>query len=256
MKIVNILGAGPAGIAALVAMEGRRSPSRVWAQSTDPTNVDAGARFLHLPVPMPAGVNHVDIKIEVKKIGEQRVYVTKSYGDRLIPFSSWDSIPSEIHGYDVKTWYDAWFNPDIIHQKAISSRDIDEMLADGEIVISAIPKYAICKNKAHNFDYATVFIGENKFAQVGEIVYNGDKDYSWFRASNLNGNGWAEWGSPPPYTDTIEVNRPLGNDCDCWDEHIQNGQMLLVGRNGEWRKGVLISDAYVNTKEFAHEHNL
>jgi hypothetical protein len=129
------------------------------------------------------------------------------------------------------------------NKTTVSVKWLEDHANDFETIFSSIPPQAICLSPQHTFAYQTIYVDTSSigFVEPNTIVYNGEPHPSWSRASNINGHCGTEWSShtqKPPLPNLVEIRKPLWNNCDCWPDVIR------VGRYGEWRKGVLVDDAF------------
>jgi hypothetical protein len=135
-----------------------------------------------------------------------------------------------------------------INEAKIDANWLDEHGNEFELIISSIPAPALCRRgDIHRFTYQEVWIDPKPalFLPKDTICYNGDKEPSWYRASNIGGTaGGTEWsanGKKPPIPGLVLVKKPLTHNCDCWPD------IFRVGRYGTWTKGVLTHDAFYET---------
>lgn len=246
VKHVAVLGAGPAGLFA--ALAAARLGYKVDIYSHKKKSELFGAQYLHGEIPEfglgdPAWIDCVFR-------GTPESYAQKVYGDPTVEISE-----ATHYGWDIRQAYDlAWgsFEGDIVETGAdITGADVTDLLGRRTYkrVISSIPLEPLCSNPSHTFVRQEIWASGDapeldRWApfQVDPwtVVCDGTEDVSWYRAANVFGHSTVEWATEmkPPVDNVSRVVRPVGNNCDCFPG------LLRVGRHGEWRKGVLVHDAY------------
>lgn len=269
MKAVAILGTGPAGLMAAQAAALHGVPFSIFglpdAKGHAVKSKIGGAQYVHTAVPTVSDENHPDMAIVYRKVGTSEGYQAKVYGDEPVPFVSWDRMVFDepIPAWSLHDIYDRLWNGicgsdgHSINLQRITPTQVLEWL-EMEVfglIISTIPRPQLCmgqvpqsqSTRLHHFTSQTIQIcGEPMGAGMNEIIYNGSDEQSWYRTSNMSGRVSTEWGhrKPPGYLKTYPLVKPIHNDCDCW-----SGQpVVFAGRYGEWRKGVLVHEAF--TKAF------
>lgn len=247
MKKAAVLGSGPAGMLAAHACA-----SRGWAVSVlseGKKSVISGAQFLHSAIPMITN-EEPDFFVTFETRGVPSEYRDKVYGARPgIPFVSmeglqngetrpaWDLGAAYAHMWDGPFGRSAQQN-----LVTISPAWLEENQGLFDIFISTIPLNNLCRSMHHTFSAQEVLISRDKIADVkpDTIVYNAERSPSWYRASLIQGIHGCEWSATakPPYPNLVRIRKPLWTNCDCWP------WLVRAGRFGEWRKGVLVDDAF------------
>lgn len=265
MKTIAILGTGPAGLMAAHAASvmgvqfslfGLPDVNRHVVKSTI-----GGAQFLHRAVPGISYEQEPDMMIRYRKRGTSEGYRAKVYGTNEVPFVSFDNVQD---GETVPAWslhavYENLWNGicgpsgHSVNALRVTPETLGEWFERSlwDLVICTIPRPSMCRTyngsmdaRAHAFQSQTIHIcGEDMGAGMNEVVYNGDPEQSWYRTSNMGGIISTEWGeqAPPSYLKTYPIKKPIWHDCSCW----QDEPIVFAGRYGEWRKGVLVHDAFV-----------
>lgn len=249
MKTIAVLGSGPAGLMAAHAVGLCGAPLSV--HSRPEKSVLGGAQYLHHHVPMLTAPEP-DRIITNQLTGTPEGYRSKVYGTDPTRVPEHVSAMNITDGEQVGVWdlnavYDmmwGWFR-DSINMATIGPNWLDEHANEFDLVISSIPAPALCRRQdVHRFTYQEVWIDPivPAFVPQDTIIYNGDKEPSWYRASNIGGTaGGVEWsanGRKPPIPGLVLVKKPLTTNCDCYPD------VFRVGRYGQWRKGVLTHDAF------------
>jgi hypothetical protein len=268
VKSIAILGTGPAGLMAAqaVALHGR--PFSIFGLPDPSGHVRksqiGGAQFLHRGVPTVCDPDQPDMMVRYTKRGTSQGYRAKVYGDGDVPFVSFDNVGDgetqpawSLHDVYERMWNGiCGADGHSVNALRITPNILEEWVAKGlwDLVVCTIPRPAMClayngaegQTSAHPFWSQTIKVcGEDMGANMNEIIYNGDPDQSWYRTSNMGGKVSTEWGevAPPKYLTTYPIVKPIRHGCSCWDD----SKVLFAGRYGEWRKGVLVHDAFVDT---------
>lgn len=256
-KPIAILGCGPSGLlAAHAASTVSKLPIALFSDRPEPSRL-GGAQFLHKPIPgLTPSLPDARIRYVVR--GTAEGYARKIYGGVKPPFVSFD--PSKDGTFQdawnlIKTYEKLWeaFGHHV-NDQLIDDEWIKGMEEDFSMIISSIPKFAICANPIHVFTNSEIHIYNGLVEEFPDntIVYDGTEERSWGRSSLLFGNPGTEWGSEVkmPFPDKAIARKPLMTTCDCHPEIVK------VGRFGTWRKGVLVNDAYQTTIEAIQERGL
>lgn len=275
MKSIAILGTGPAGLMAAQAVALSGKPFSLFglpdARGRAVKSTIGGAQFLHTAVPTVCDEMQPDLGITYRKRGTSEGYRWKVYGGEPVPFVSFDRVQD---GETVPAWslhrvYDMmWEGICGKDGHSVNAMRVtpQEMLSWTErelwdLVICTIPRHDLCLayngmgGRPHTFVSQSIFIGDEAMdVGMNEIVYNGDPEYSWYRSSNICGNGGTEWGEDMKdklslRLRTREVRKPLRHDCDCWVDK----PVVFAGRYGEWRKGVLAHEAFISAFKAVEE---
>lgn len=252
MKIA-VLGSGPSGILAAEACRQMEHDVDIFSKTRKPSPMN-GSQYIHESLP---GITPFEPSGEVTfhKIGDARGYASKVYGSPDAP-TSWDIFPTGS--------FPCW---NLAHiYKRLHKRYVDDLLEvdiDGQwiddllrvrmydLIISAIPAKVLCKNPLHRFPYVDVIFEshEHQDSNLGQhyIYYNGLAEDPWYRSSFIFGRGFWEYGAHNlPFAFKLRNGayfgiKPLDTDCDC------RPNIVRVGRFGEWKKGVLVHDAFRKT---------
>lgn len=244
---VAVLGCGPAGL--LVAHAVRQAGFLPIIFSLKNKSPIGGAQFLHSHVPQITDPSP-EAAVHINKWGEPEVYAKKVYGDPHAPTSWFEYDEGSYPIWNLRAAYDGlWgrYQARIINTQ-VTSDIIPGLLEQYRAVFSTIPKVALCFN-GHQFVKQPVHIsyGADPDIQDNTIVYNGNPEQDWYRQSMLFGTKGTEWAHKPNGVETVEVAKPLHNDCDCWP------QVKKFGRYGEWRKGLLVHHAYQDARKAMEE---
>lgn len=265
MKKVAILGVGPAGLMAGYAASLRPNTFVSFFSSggdDGPTKSRiGGAQFLHQALP---GINNdrPDAQVKYRTVGGDTIYKEKVYGSADVPFVSMSRVSDgmQVPAWRLQTTYDRLWDLMIGHGNRVNVVDVSAawlaaLLDNGtfDLVVSTVPRPSVClahagliDGRPHTFVSQPIRIMNRPAFDIGDniMIYDGTRNVSWYRTSNIFGVGSTEWSeSAPerlPYDDPIvHVKKPISTDCSCFDGHV-----LFTGRFGEWRKGVLTHDAF------------
>lgn len=253
MKVVAVLGAGPAGLMAAQAVALQENTALAIFSATDQPSKLGGAQFLHRAIP---GINkkEPDTVITYRVRGDEPTYRRKVYGDKEVPFTSFSNVTDgdrQPAWNLIQTYEKLWDKfADNITVGPISASWFDNpWVADFSHVFSSIPLPAICRAQAgaipeyHHFHSQEVHICVNRFGECppDTIVYDGNPTHRFYRQSLIFGVPGTEWSSnPPPIPGIVKDNKPIATDCNC------HPNVTRVGRRGTWTKGVLTHDAFIS----------
>jgi hypothetical protein len=264
-KSVCVLGCGPAGLLAAHAAAITGHP--VIIVSVPRKSELGGAQFLHshipeLTSPIPEAI------VNTLAYGDAMTYQRKAYG--LGPQPDFVSFSGTWAGRTQQAWsmpgvydelWDRWGNS--ITEVRVDHNWVKENIDSFALVVSTIPRDQLCGHREmvdgdptapHRFTHQTINILPGQcFAPPDyghsivpdmTIVYEGTEQTSWYRSSHLFGHKFTEYGGQvvTPYPGLRPARKPLASTCDCF-----NGQVVFAGRWGEWKKGVLIDDAFRTT---------
>ena len=274
MKKIAILGVGPAGL--LAGWAASRVPNVFVSfiasgQPGKPTRSEiGGAQFLHRTIPGIHHPDHPDFEITYHTVGSPRTYQEKVYGTGDVPFVSMANVRDGevVAAWSLQKTYD-WLWDELLGDCSrvnianVTAGYVVDLIESGgyDIIVSTIPRPALClahagmiDGRPHSFGSQAVRIMAAAALPLASntILYDGTKNVSWYRTSNINGVGSTEWGEGAPpalYRDEeiITIKKPIVNDCNCFEDHV-----MFAGRYGEWRKGVLSHDAYEKVSDALH----
>lgn len=258
MRAIAILGSGPAGMAATWACAMRGYMTVVISDTDKPSRI-GGAQFLHRPLPEPGSgdLPKPDFTITYQRWGTMESYRDKVYGDvRPKPESSWDRVVTNepVQAWSLRERYNQLFHlltsdGDRVNVTKVGPEQLGDLLADPSFVriISTIPKNQLCFGGC-SFTGVPIRLAQGRYFSVPDntVIYNGDPEYSWARASNIDGQEWTEWGDgsqaiPVDEEAQIRFAKPVAHTCKCWDNEEK---LMFAGRFGTWSKGKLVDDAF------------
>lgn len=262
IKPVAVLGCGPAGLLAAHAVGLSGQPMSVF--SVKRQSVLGGAQFLNGPVPMITEPE-ADFQITYRTRGDALSYRHKVYGTDD-PTTNPDFVSmSNVHdGQQVPAWdlrqaYDRLWSQfeHSINDEAVTPGWLEANASQFRTIVSTVPLPTLCRSMAgedvgtrHSFTVQSIHVSQGDDAGAAKalddntVLYNGDLEQAWYRASKINGVPSVEYsdrGRLPPIPNLVGLNKPIRTTCDCWPD------VLKVGRFGKWQKGVLTYDAFVET---------
>jgi hypothetical protein len=249
---IAVLGSGPSGL--LSAYAASFSGREIAIFSNRGASRIGGAQYLHRSIP-GLTPEKPDAMIEYRVEGDPFTYQAKAYEQGLIPpFVSFERVRDgmQVPAWNLRDLYDQMWDKleKYVTHQVVTAEWIKENYPKFELIISSIPKPAICLEPEHHyFRKQTIRIyNECILERSGDnvIYYDGTKNKSWYRASNLFGTGSTEWGShvKVPYPNLVNVDKPIGTNCDCWYDRTN---LVQVGRFGRWLKGILTHHAFEDT---------
>lgn len=271
MKPVAILGCGPAGLMAAHAAAMKGHPVAIFSKPDSDGKAAksrlGGAQFLHRPIPLINNEEEPDAMITYLCRGDAATYRQKVYGDDpTIPFVSMENVRDGMvqPAWNLQATYDAlWehLSGGAVNPASIGPAWVQAMVDANEFetIISTVPLPSICL--VHNgFEPGGCSFYTQKITIAPEcidpglpdntVLYNGDLGRSWYRASRLFGVGSTEWSdlaTRPPADGLVKASKPIRTTCKCWE-----GDVLRMGRNGTWTKGVLTHDAFFGVADALH----
>lgn len=275
-KTAIVLGAGPAGLLAAHAAERKGWAVQVISAPNlagEPQKSELhGCQYLHTHIPgVTADGNGPGRKVSYRLLGTVDQYRRKVYGDAWSGSVSPDEYGPETDHYawDLRQAYDQLWERWHSRIAAISvtpelatalSKDVASR------VLCTIPAPALClRPQEHKFETQDIWaMGTNGSVGmewpdgrvVNKLPYiapdmtvqcNGEDAPRWYRAATVFGQSTLEWpdGPKPPISGVVRVQKPLSTDCDCH----RGRRWYRLGRYGQWRKGVLVHEAYAGAGE-------
>lgn len=269
---VVVLGAGPAGLLAAHAAErAGREVSVFSAPGKDGTPQKSelhGCQYLHAYIPgVTMDGSGPRRKVRYLLDGTTDQYRRKVYGEGWDGQVSPDEYgPEQDHyAWDLRKAYDLLWDR---WSRRIAPLEVTPRMAEkvaatrGQVVLCTIPAPSLCLDPGtHKFVSQDVWAmgtrdGLNPdspshipyVAPANTVQCNGQDAPRWYRAATVFGQSTLEWpaGPKPPISGVVAVKKPLSTDCVC---HL-GLRWHRLGRFGEWRKGVLVHQAYEGAKEF------
>jgi hypothetical protein len=141
------------------------------------------------------------------------------------------------------------------YKKKITDFNIDRDFLDSvermdfDIMVSTIPAPCLCLDPdEHFFDSHKFWVYEVPSEGMGNlggnvVIYNGEQGTPWYRSSRLFGKSYIEFGDNSIHPDgCVPAAKIIATNCDCRPD------WLKTGRFGRWERGVLVHDAYWETK--------
>jgi hypothetical protein len=271
-KNVVVLGAGPAGLLAAHAANSRGHDVTVLSApdlSGKPKRSELhGCQYLHRSIPeitYSVDGELVDYQLDGPTDGYRR----KVYGDGYTgPVSPDEFGPEERHyAWDLRTAYNKLWNiwrPSIFPFEATPGNVVGLKEDKNNIILCTIPAPALCQDmENHKFPSREVWAmgsTDPHHARLRALPYrapdmtvqcNGWRDTGWYRAATVFGYSTLEWpgGKKPPISGVARVSKPLSTDCTCNVNVGNAARWYRLGRFGQWRKGVLVHQAYFETIE-------
>lgn len=252
-KPVAVLGSGPAGLMAAWAC--MLSGTSVVVLSDGGKSRLGGAQFLHAPIPGMHQARSPETVVKYVRRGDPEVYKRKAFGSLRVPWRPWTDggQPEEREAWSLSLAYDSmWevFGESVeTNKQHIDLKGVVEVKDKFAFVVSTIPLNVMCVNESHKFVTQNVRIHPDAFEELPDntVLYDGTKDKSWYRVSNIFGTTYTEWGEEskaPPIRPMRWDSKPMYSDCDCLNR--VNG-ILTVGRRGRFDAAQFSHDAFFDT---------
>jgi hypothetical protein len=248
MKKVAILGCGPAGLLCAYACEEAGLRFRQYSQEVAPSFI-AGAQYLHRHI---EGLTDSTPEAELQyvRFGTKEGYAQKIYGDAELP-TSWDLFGDKVPAWNLRDVYaHLWlmYGGDDVAALRVDHRVVMELCRSYTAVFSTVPRISIQDGQHAN---ETVYVElDQGTAQENTIVYNGQGDAAWYRASNIFGHRSIEY--PGRMANVVlegakKITKPV------WFRPYSLGpdNLFFFGRYGKWEKGVLVDHAYAEARTIA-----
>ena len=241
MTTFHVLGCGPAGLLAAHALADKHE---VHVHSIKEPSDIRGAQFIHEQIPYATDAQP-DCMVEFRKVGTKEGYADKIYGNPEHP-CSWDGYDGFVPAWNmIEVYGKLWHKYEhLIHDTEIRRPYIEKLLEDeNNLVISTLHPAAYDPDA--DYEYTVVYINEDaQFTDENVVVYNGSPDDDWYRSANIMGHGSTEVGAKGTLRNQrgfvrrlkpLRTSSVMFDDCD---------RFVRVGRFGEFKKGVLVHDAY------------
>lgn len=252
---IGVIGCGPAGLLAAHAATQNGHDVIIFSKRAEKSHL-YGSQYLHEAIP---GI-YCGLVSKVKYTlhgGDLADYRRKVYGDRWDGDVSPGTLDGEHKAWDIRLAYESlWaiYGRNIVTLPFDTRGQANLRLANqvGERTgidkfISSIPRIAWDSNDS-NFQSSKVWAAgdapdQGRWSPVrppadNEVICDASSDTGWYRLSCVFGHATVEWATKPPVAGASEVIKPLAHTSTAAEE------MIHVGRYGEWRKGVLATDAY------------
>lgn len=249
---VAIIGTGPAGMIAAWAAVQLGHPIVLISNSTEPS-VISGAQFLHTPIFEISRHGDPDFEIRYEYRGDADTYQKKVYGDASIPFSSWGTgKPRTQLAWSMQRHYEFLWRElagptgHAINVMQVDGPKVRELWDHFQHIVFAGDRTKLC-DEGHAFRSVQIKVAPVAMCEGDNVVvYNGDPENAWARSSRIQGNEGVEYGvnTRTVLPDMRIITKPLDHRCTC-----EHGNVIYVGRFGEWKKGVLVHHAFERTME-------
>jgi hypothetical protein len=242
MKIA-VLGSGPAGLMVAHACARKEVDFDIISDSLSPSRM-GGAQYLHIPIP-GLTEDEPEGQILVSKRGTPAGYASKV--GRTGHETSWSKFEEGPLGVwnlseAYKRLWTMYGGANILPGQ-VEGRYLPEFYEIYDVILSTIPKKALCEHPFHTFAEQRVWInsGSDLGVPLDCMIYDGTEQNYWYRASHIFGHQSKEY--PMQWSGARQVVKPLWTDCDCHPE------VFCFGRYGRWEKRWLTSDAYTGASE-------
>lgn len=256
MKI-GVIGCGPAGLLSAHAATQNGHEVVIFSKRPEKSHLN-GSQYLHEPIPGIYCGPRATVTYELTG-GDLAGYRQKVYGSKWDGDVSPGTLDGEHSAWDIRVAYDNLWT---LYHKQVFTLDLDQRGAgnlrlmnsvgerlDLDAIISSIPRTAWDEDDG-NFRSSSVWAygdapGLGQVCPIrppadNMVICDADQDTGWYRLSSVFGHATCEWpeGRKPPIPGVAKVSKPLNHRSTAAKEFTH------VGRYGEWRKGVLSTDAY------------
>lgn len=251
---VAVLGCGPAGLLAAHAVVQAGMTPTIFSRKLK--SEIGGAQYLHREIP---GVEAGDpFDIHYIYWGHEHVYADKVYGPGMPHRStSWKKHNRVSQAWSMQQAYEhLWF----MYQSCIVETEISYewawQLAYHKAfseILSTVPLPLITR-RPQRFDFKRAYVvitpslswlDEELDLPKHFILYNGLREWNWYRASRINGYEGTEWpgmvDEPKNGAKSLVISKPVGHNVPP-EESIPS--IYKIGRYGKWKKGELVTNAY------------
>ena len=254
MKLVAVLGAGPAGLMAAQAVSLQENTGlAIFSATTEPSKL-GGAQFLHKAIPIVCD-EEPDTVVTYRVRGDEETYKRKVYGLGPVPFTSFAGVTDgqQQPAWNlIETYERLWekFAPQITPGPIDARWFETDWLKDFSYIFSSVPLPAICRAQAglvpefHQFTSQRISVCTDPYGgpiEDNTIIYDGTDTSRFYRRSRIFGVHGTEWADAPPpgLAGVVLDTKPISTNCNC------HPGIVRVGRRGTWTKGVLTHDAFV-----------
>ncbi len=242
---ILVLGCGPAGL--LVAHACILQDWEVTILSKKARSYISGAQYLHSSIP-GLTYDEPDGHVIVEKLGTPEGYARKIYGDAVVR-TSWQRYHLGKHFiWNLRIAYeDLWkMYHDLITDGHFLPSMMPQALKEYRAVFSTMPLTALFPGEEKDFKMEQVWlVPQQGVVPPCTITWNGLDEPGWYRSSNIFGHESYEY--PRLYDGdginekAVLVNKPLAPPTGF---RVPFEELYLFGRYGQWKKGVLVDDAY------------
>lgn len=254
---VAILGCGPSGL--LVAHAAAMSGWDFRIYSRKQKSRLGGAQYLHEAIPgMTPDKPEAIVNYLLEGTPEQ--YRTKVYGETYDgPTSPEEMMSHTQYAWDIRKCYDKlWkaYSDDITNSDIQATWGLDPKRWFGwaDLVVSTVPRTVWDRNP-DNFAYSKVWVcsdmpPDDYVVPFGPpdntVICDGTDEVGWYRIASIFGVRSIEYPgglSKPPIEGMVQIRKPLDH------KSTAAPGIIHLGRYGEWRKGVLTTDAFNRARE-------
>lgn len=283
MSQVAVLGSGPAGLFAALAVEQSGHTPVIFAEGIKSEMF--GAMYLHRAIPGLSDPIVPDFEIDIIKSGSKEGYAYNVYG-RKEASCSWDFIgEAPAYAWDLGAHYDLlWdrYQSDIRRYK-ITPENMGSICNNYPLVFCSIPAPALC-SREHHFQAQNIWVihgrgthliegvNDNNMMYYNGVPWDGSfqslpndtkvddeqghgatfmRGHEWYRFSQIQGYQAWEYSREPNWTWEDSEDAP-GRQKSTGKKPLWNncgcwseyGSYHRIGRFGCWQKAVLTHHAY------------
>lgn len=237
--IVEVIGCGPAGLAAAHAAKGLGADVVIYAPKA--MTPQRGPLLMQRPIP---GINtgHPDGTIHQVVInGSILDYRYKLYGDINIGING-DILKPHYHAWKHNETYETLWGmyEHLVVDRRIRATELASMHRQSDLVVSTANAESMCM-RGHTFVSKSVAVTTRaSFLDQPDntIIFNAGDSPDWVRSSLVFGVGSTEWPTDRAPSGSHIIRKPVSTDCDCYP-HV-----LRTGRFGKWQNETWVDTAY------------
>ncbi|UVF61591.1 oxidoreductase [Gordonia phage Genamy16] len=261
---VCVIGCGPTGLLASATAMEMGHKVEIWSQ---PKKSELfGAQYLHCQPPLVQGVPEFTVNYEI--LGGAEAYRKKVYGPNWDGTVSPEDFQEPHQGWDIRFTYEVLWSlfEGSIHPFTISNFDEANTLIDFDqydVIFSSVPRTVWKTGNEVFLSQDVLAVGDTTWRKLdvpippNTVVCNGLSNPSWYRGSHIDGFKTLEWplrdrfdrAIKPPVPGVVKVKKPLAYRPDPNKPNPADQRFYHIGRYGEWKKGVLTSDAIATVRK-------
>lgn len=257
MPKVAILGSGPTGLLAAATAVEAGYEVKIYSQKVKSKLY--GAQYLHAEPPM---VYADRFEVDYQLWGKAEDYRQKVYSGGSPAEVSPERFSHPHTGWDIRGAYDRlWdvFEDHIVDFRVITFDQANTFIRFPrfDYVFSSLPR-TVWSAGGEKYTYQNVLAkGSAKDDPMSlnlpdnTVICNGNLEPAWYRASHIAGYSTLEWPDKNslgqsmkiPLPGVVKVKKPLSYSPSDHRINHSDTELIHIGRYGEWKKGVLTSDA-------------
>lgn len=248
MTKVCIIGAGISGLLAALAADEAGAEVTLFDQLPGKAT-HVGLHYLHDPCGLdlePVVVYNIVLTNDSDKSEPYLQYAKKLNipGD-----NSLKDLPLRVDGWNLQQAYNLLWErfKDRCEEHTVEPKQLKSLVKEYNLVVSTIPLQRLIPGVSCFGREFKAYLGRPpgmSRALYGNtnnvVVYNTDMDYDWYRYSCINGLEWTEGLVKGDHSIIKPIEPEFKNPYP---------NLLLTGRWGKWKRGVLAHESYYEVKQ-------